>query len=325
MNTKPPLIVLTGPTASGKTALSVELAGQLNAEIISADSIQVYRHMDIGSAKVTPDEMKGIKHYLIDELNPDEEFNIYRFKELATKYINRIYSKGKIPMIVGGTGFYIQSIVYDVDFSKTDDSHEYRHELEQLAEKHGAIYLHKMLMDVDKVTADKVHYNNVKRVIRALEYYHDTGMPISEHNAAQQERISPYNFIYFVLTDERSRLYERIDKRVDEMFKSGLVDEVKWLLNNGCTPDMISMQGIGYKEVVSYLNGEMGLDETIELIKKNTRHFAKRQLTWFRREKEVEWIDLSEYGYDKNIMLTKMTECCKMKGITDYEFTGNVQ
>lgn len=325
MNTKPPLIVLTGPTASGKTALSVELAGQLNAEIISADSIQVYRHMDIGSAKVTPDEMKGIKHYLIDELNPDEEFNIYRFKELATKYINRIYSKGKIPMIVGGTGFYIQSIVYDVDFSKTDDSHEYRHELEQLAEKHGAIYLHKMLMDVDKVTADKVHYNNVKRVIRALEYYHDTGMPISEHNAAQQERISPYNFIYFVLTDERSRLYERIDKRVDEMFKSGLVDEVKWLLYNGCTPDMISMQGIGYKEVVSYLNGEMGLDETIELIKKNTRHFAKRQLTWFRREKEVEWIDLSEHGYDKNIMLTKMTECCKMKGITDYEFTGNVQ
>lgn len=325
MNTKPPLIVLTGPTASGKTALSVELAGQLNAEIISADSIQVYRHMDIGSAKVTPDEMKGIKHYLIDELNPDEEFNIYRFKELATKYINRIYSKGKIPMIVGGTGFYIQSIVYDVDFSKTDDSHEYRHELEQLAEKHGAIYLHKMLMDVDKVTADKVHYNNVKRVIRALEYYHDTGMPISEHNAAQQERISPYNFIYFVLTDERSRLYERIDTRVDEMFKSGLVDEVKWLLNNGCTPDMISMQGIGYKEVVSYLNGEMGLDETIELIKKNTRHFAKRQLTWFRREKEVEWIDLSEYGYDKNIMLTKMAECCKMKGITDYEFTGNVQ
>lgn len=325
MNTKPPLIVLTGPTASGKTALSVELAGQLNAEIISADSIQVYRHMDIGSAKVTPDEMKGIKHYLIDELNPDEEFNIYRFKELATKYINRIYSKGKIPMIVGGTGFYIQSIVYDVDFSKTDDSHEYRHELEQLAEKHGAIYLHKMLMDVDKVTADKVHYNNVKRVIRALEYYHDTGMPISEHNAAQQERISPYNFIYFVLTDERSRLYERIDTRVDEMFKSGLVDEVKWLLNNGCTPDMISMQGIGYKEVVSYLNGEMGLDETIELIKKNTRHFAKRQLTWFRREKEVEWIDLSEHGYDKNIMLTKMTECCKMKGITDYEFTGNVQ
>lgn len=325
MNTKPPLIVLTGPTASGKTALSVELAGQLNAEIISADSIQVYRHMDIGSAKVTPDEMKGIKHYLIDELNPDEEFNIYRFKELATKYINRIYGKGKIPMIVGGTGFYIQSIVYDVDFSKTDDSHEYRHELEQLAEKHGAIYLHKMLMDVDKVTADKVHYNNVKRVIRALEYYHDTGMPISEHNAAQQERISPYNFIYFVLTDERSRLYERIDTRVDEMFKSGLVDEVKWLLNNGCTPDMISMQGIGYKEVVSYLNGEMGLDETIELIKKNTRHFAKRQLTWFRREKEVEWIDLSEYGYDKNIMLTKMAECCKMKGITDYEFTGNVQ
>lgn len=325
MNTKPPLIVLTGPTASGKTALSVELAGQLNAEIISADSIQIYRHMDIGSAKVTPDEMKGIKHYLIDELNPDEEFNIYRFKELATKYINRIYSKGKIPMIVGGTGFYIQSIVYDVDFSKTDDSHEYRHELEQLAEKHGAIYLHKMLMDVDKVTADKVHYNNVKRVIRALEYYHDTGMPISEHNAAQQERISPYNFIYFVLTDERSRLYERIDTRVDEMFKSGLVDEVKWLLNNGCTPDMISMQGIGYKEVVSYLNGEMGLDETIELIKKNTRHFAKRQLTWFRREKEVEWIDLSEYGYDKNIMLTKMAECCKMKGITDYEFTGNVQ
>lgn len=325
LNTKPPLIVLTGPTASGKTALSVELAGQLNAEIISADSIQVYRHMDIGSAKVTPDEMKGIKHYLIDELNPDEEFNIYRFKELATKYINRIYSKGKIPMIVGGTGFYIQAVVYDVDFSETDDSHEYRHELEQLAEKNGAIYLHKMLMDVDKVTADKVHYNNVKRVIRALEYYHDTGMPISEHNTAQQERVSPYNFIYFVLTDERSRLYERIDTRVDEMFKSGLVDEVKWLLNNGCTSDMISMQGIGYKEVVSYLNGEMGLDETIELIKKNTRHFAKRQLTWFRREKEVKWIDLSEYGYDKNIMSTKIIECCKMKGITDYEFTGNVQ
>lgn len=324
MNKKPPLIILTGPTASGKTALSVELAKMMNAEIISADSIQVYKHLDIGSAKVSTKEMNGIRHYLIDELEPDEEFNIFKFKEMTIQYINEIYKKGKIPMIVGGTGFYIQSVVYDIDFSKTDDAHTYRHELEQLAVIHGPKYLHDMLNEVDSVTANKVHYNNVKRVIRALEYFHDTKTPISMHNDEQKNRISPYNFIYFVLTDDRDKLYDRINKRVDKMFDDGLIDEVKWLLDNGYTSDMLSMQGIGYKEVVSYLNGEISIEDTKELIKKNTRHFAKRQLTWFRREKEVEWIDLSHYGYDKNIMSTIMKEKCDKKGLNDNEFTGNV-
>ena len=279
------LIVLTGPTAVGKTELSINLAKAVNGEIISADSIQVYKGMDIGSAKITPDEMQGINHYLIDILEPAEEFNIHLFKTLTLKAMDEIYAKDKIPIIVGGTGFYIQSVIYDIDFCDTEADNSYRESLETISKNKGNLYLHEMLRKVDNKSADAIHPNNVKRVIRALEYYNQTGQPISEHNTVQKNNSSPYNFAYFVLNDKRELLYERINKRVDTMFENGLIQEVKELLNSGCNKDMVSMQGIGYKEVVEYLEGKLSLDETKELIKKNTRHFAKRQLTWFRREK----------------------------------------
>ncbi len=303
---KKPLIILTGPTAVGKTELSIGLAKAVNGEIISADSIQVYKHMDIGSAKIMPEEMQGIKHYLVDELEPDEEFNIYRFKEMSLKYMEDIYSRGKVPIIVGGTGFYIQGILYDIDFSENDADTSYREELREIADTKGANVLHEMLRSVDKESADKIHYNNVKRVIRALEYYKQTGNKISEHNEEQRNNVSPYAFKYFVLNDDRDLLYSRIDKRVDIMIEKGLVDEVKKLKDMGYTPDMTSMQGIGYKEIFSYLMGEISLDEAIDLIKKDTRHFAKRQLTWFRREKEVSFVDYREFNNDKSKMLEYM-------------------
>lgn len=315
MSDKKPLIILTGPTAVGKTELSILLAKEIGAEIISADSIQVYKYMDIGSAKITKEEMQGIKHYLVDELNPSEEFNVFKFKEMALKYMDEIYSKGKIPIIAGGTGFYIQSVLYDIDFSESDDDHVYRKELEAAAIEKGYEYLHDKLKEVDFVTAKKVHPNNVKRVIRALEYYNETGKPLSEHNEEQLKHNSPYNFKYFVLNDDRQLLYDRINKRVDNMFEKGLVKEVENLLDMGYERNLVSMQGIGYKEVVSYIAGEMNLEDTIELIKKNTRHFAKRQLTWFRREKEVTWIDYREYGDDKIVMSTKLAKICRNAGI----------
>lgn len=303
---KKPLIILTGPTAVGKTELSIGLAKAVNGEIISADSIQVYKHMDIGSAKIMPEEMQGIKHYLVDELEPDEEFNIVRFKEMSLKYMEDIYSRGKIPIIVGGTGFYIQGILYDIDFTENDADTAYREELRELAMVNGPEFVHNMLRDIDPASAEKIHYNNLKRVIRALEYYKQTGNRISEHNEEQKENVSPYAFKYFVLNDDRDILYTRINKRVDIMIEQGLVNEVANLKNMGYSPELVSMQGIGYKEIYSYLLGEYSLEEAIELIKKDTRHFAKRQLTWFRREKEVTWVDYRDFNNDKNKMLDFM-------------------
>lgn len=311
------LIVLTGPTAVGKTELSINLAKAVNGEIISADSIQVYKGMDIGSAKITPDEMQGINHYLIDILEPAEEFNIHLFKTLTLKAMDEIYAKNKIPIIVGGTGFYIQSVIYDIDFCDTEADNSYRESLETIAKNKGNLYLHEMLRKVDNKSADAIHPNNVKRVIRALEYYNQTGQPISEHNTVQKNNSSPYNFAYFVLNDKRELLYERINKRVDTMFENGLIQEVKELLNSGCNKDMVSMQGIGYKEVVEYLEGKLSLDETKELIKKNTRHFAKRQLTWFRREKEVNMININEFNYDKQLILENILNILKEKDIVE--------
>lgn len=285
------LVILTGPTAVGKTALSIELAKKLNGEIISADSIQVYKYLDIGSAKIMPEEMEGIPHHLIDFLEPTTGFNVADFKELAKKTILDIQSRGKIPIIVGGTGFYIQAVLRDIDFSKEDEN-DYRNELEELYKERGADYLHNMLMEVDSESANNIHKNNVKRVIRALEYYHVNKSKISDHNEEQQQKQSPYNFAYFVLNCDREKLYNNINKRVDIMLEQGLVDEVSMLVNKyGLTKDMLSMQGIGYKEMLQYLDGEMSLEEAIDLLKQNTRHFAKRQLTWFRREKEVIFID----------------------------------
>lgn len=303
---KKPLIILTGPTAVGKTELSIELARAVDGEIISADSMQVYKHMDIGSAKITERDMQGIKHYLIDELEPWEEFNVVRFKQYADKYIKEIYKKGKIPILTGGTGFYIQAVLYDIDFTETKEDTSYREELESLAAEYGPKYLHDLLKEVDQESAKQIHYNNIKRVIRALEFNKQTGLKISDHNREEREKESPYDFKYFVLNDDRKLLYERIDKRIDIMLEKGLVDEVKKLKAMGCTKDMVSMQGLGYKEILSYLDGDISLDEAVYILKRDTRHFAKRQLTWFRRERSVIWVNKNEFGSDKGLILDFM-------------------
>lgn len=272
---KKPLIVLTGPTAVGKTKLSIALAKAVNGEIISADSMQVYRYMDVGSAKITPDEMDGVPHHLVDVLDPTEDFNIVLFQQLAKKSMEEIYSKGKIPILVGGTGFYIQAITRDIDFTQSEQDDSYRQELEALAAEKGSSFLHDMLASVDPKSAEDIHENNVKRVIRALEFYKQNGTRISEHNEEQKEHVSPYNLAYFVLNAPRPLLYERIDARVDEMLKNGLVEEVKTLQRMGCHRGMVSMQGLGYKEILAWLEGEYPYDEAVRILKRDTRHFAK--------------------------------------------------
>lgn len=305
---KQPLIILTGPTASGKTALSVALAKRIGGEIISADSMQVYRHMDVGSAKVTREEMEGVPHHLIDVLEPAESFNVVIFQELAKGAMNKIYENGHIPIVAGGTGFYIQALLYDIDFTENDGDMEYRHELEALAAMEGPQVLHEMLKKVDPASAEAIHANNVKRVIRALEFYKKTGTPISGHNEAERRKESPYNFAYYVLNMERSRLYSRIDARVDQMMERGLVEEVERLKAMGCTRDMVSMQGLGYKEILDCLNEEISLDEAVYTIKRDTRHFAKRQLTWFKRERDVTWVDQGDFDFSKEQILEWMIQ-----------------
>ena len=288
--TKKPLIVLTGPTAVGKTKLSIALAKAVDGEIISADSMQVYKYMDIGSAKIMPEEMQGVPHHLVDVLLPEEEFHVARFQEMAKEAMKGIYDRGKVPILVGGTGFYIQAVVKDIDF----------------AEAHGAEALHERLKEVDPAAAGEIHANNVKRTIRALEFFHQTGTRISEHNQEQKEKETPYRTSYFVLNDIRSKLYERIDLRVDQMLENGLLDEVKMLKERGCTKDMVSMQGLGYKEILDYLDGNCSLEDAVYILKRDTRHFAKRQLTWFRREKEVIWVNKNEFDYDDDKILKYM-------------------
>lgn len=313
--TKKPMIILSGPTAVGKTALSIELAKRVNGAIISADSMQVYKHMDIGSAKIMPDEMGGIKHYLIDALEPSEEFNIVIFQKMAKEALDEIYANGQIPIIAGGTGFYIQALLYDIDFENQDTNEAYRAELEEIAKTQGNEVLHNRLKEVDPVSAEKIHANNVKRVIRALEFYELTGKPISEHNEVEQQKESPYNFAYFVLTDDRENLYKRIDLRVDIMLENGLLDEVKKLKEMGYHREMVSMQGLGYKEILDYLDGKLSLEEAIYILKRETRHFAKRQLTWFRREKDVIWMDKSKYEYNEDAVLQEMCNILYTKEI----------
>ncbi|MCD8338539.1 MAG: tRNA (adenosine(37)-N6)-dimethylallyltransferase MiaA [Lachnospiraceae bacterium] len=312
---KQPLIILTGPTAVGKTHLSVELAKRINGEIVSADSMQVYRGMDIGSAKVTPEEMQGIRHHLIDELDPWEEFHVVKFQELAQKYIGEVQERGRIPILTGGTGFYIQAVLYGIDFTEHGSDMAYREKLEALAAEQNPQVLHDMLRAVDPESADAIHANNVKRVIRALEFYHATGEKISEHNAEERQKESPYNFVYFVLNDDRARLYERIDRRVDQMIEDGLLEEVKRLQAAGCTHEMVSMQGLGYKELLDYLAGVYSLEEAVRVLKRDTRHFAKRQLTWFRRERDVTWVNKNEFAYEEERMLEYMLNCLAQKGI----------
>ena len=313
---KKPLIILTGPTAVGKTRLSLLLAKSINGEIISADSMQVYHYMDIGSAKIKKEDMQGIPHHLIDVLSPLEDFNVVTFQRMCKECMEDIYNRGKIPILTGGTGFYIQSVLYDIDFTENKEDACFRLELENLAKTKGASYLHEMLRKVDPVSAEEIHANNVKRVIRALEYHEQTGETISLHNETQRRKESAYRSCYFVLNDERDKLYERINQRVDEMLAEGLVEEVEKLAGMGCTRDMVSMQGLGYKEILSYLAGDITLEEATERIKRDTRHFAKRQITWFKREKDVIWVNKPDFSYDDTAILTFMHEKLSENGIT---------
>lgn len=312
---KKPLIILTGPTAVGKTKLSIALAKAVNGEIISADSMQVYQYMDIGSAKIKKEEMQGVPHYLIDVLKPEEEFHVVRFQEMAKQAMEEIYAKGKIPILTGGTGFYIQAVVKDIDFSENTEKSEVRSRLEQLAKDKGSEYLHQKLLEVDPDSAQKIHANNVKRVIRALEYYELTGEKISLHNEREAAKESPYCYAYFVLNDLREKLYQRIDARVDEMLKEGLIQEVEKLSRMGYTRNMVSMQGLGYKEILAYLEGECSLEEAVYILKRDTRHFAKRQITWFKREPDVIWVNKPEFGYEDEKILNYMLENCEKRGI----------
>ncbi len=311
---KEPLVILTGPTAVGKTKLSIALAKAIGGEIISADSMQVYRHMDIGSAKIRLEEMEGIPHYLVDVLEPWEEFHVVRFQQMAKEAMKKIREHGHIPILVGGTGFYIQAIVKDIDFTENEAS-PYREELTRLAEEKGADFLYEKLQKVDPKSAQIIHAHNVKRIIRALEFYQMTGKKISEHNTEQREKSSPYQFAYFVLQDERTKLYKRIEARIDEMLQDGLIEEVTALKEMGLKRGMVSMQGLGYKEILAYLDGECTLEEAVEILKRDTRHFAKRQITWFKREEEVIWLDKGKFAYQEEQILEAMLQILKEKEI----------
>ena len=304
---KKPLIVIAGPTACGKTDISIDLAEKIGGEIISGDSMQVYKYMDIGTAKATKEEMRGIPHYLVDELYPDEEYNVMLFQQKAKQYMEGIYSIGHIPIIVGGTGFYINALVYDNDFSEEEES-EIRKELYAVAENEGAEKLHAMLAEVDPEYAAKIHHNNVKRVARALEYYRLTGEKMSEHNKNAKEKETPYNLAFFVMNMDREKLYERINLRVDIMMNNGLEQEVRKLIEMGYSPELVSMQGLGYKEFIPYFNGEISLEQVVDDIKKYTRRFAKRQLTWFRGQTNGTWLDMGTLSKDKalEIMLDEL-------------------
>lgn len=309
-NYKKPLIILAGPTAVGKTDLSIALAKKTGGEIISADSMQVYRHMDIGTAKITDSEMCGVRHHLIDVLEPYEEFNVTVFKKLAKKSIVDITGREKIPILTGGTGFYIQAVLNDISFTEHESDTGLRDKLMEYAKENGNEALHGRLVSIDRAAAEKIHPNNVKRVIRAMEYCMTTGELFSRHNETESAKISPYNFVYFVLTMDRDLLYSRIDRRIDIMLEKGLVEEVKGLLGAGCNRNMVSMQGLGYKEVIDYINGDATYDEMVYILKRDTRHFAKRQLTWFKREKDVIWLDKDKMDDDglMDYMLTKLRE-----------------
>lgn len=310
-----PLIVLTGPTAVGKTKLSIALAKAVNGEILSADSMQVYRHMDIGSAKITEEEMQGVPHHLIDILDPREDFNVVVFQQKCEECMTGIYERGHIPILTGGTGFYIQAVLRKIDFTDNEENTPYREHLEKLAAEKGSHVLHEMLMQVDPASAQAIHENNIKRTIRALEYYELTGERISDHNEQERRKESPYNFCYFVLNDDRERLYARIEERVDQMMQKGLLNEVKRLKDMDLKRGMVSMQGLGYKELLDYLDGACTLEDAVARIKLDTRHFAKRQLTWFRREQDVIWLDKDRFAYDDEKILAYMLQMLTERGI----------
>ena len=292
------LVVIAGPTASGKSDIAVELARKIGGEVISADSMQVYRYMDIGSAKITLEEMMGVPHYMIDVADPTEEFDVARYAAEAKAHVKDIQSRGKIPILCGGTGFYIQAVTRDIDFTESGADTDYRRELTEFIEKNGKTALFRELEKIDPESAKNIHPNNVKRVIRALEYYRQTGEKISQHNLRESERPSPYDLRYYVINCERQFLYNRIDRRVDFMMDMGLVDEVMYLKAMGLKKDMVSMQGLGYKEMLDYLDNRYDLEEAVRILKRDSRHYAKRQITWFKREKDAVWINREDYGND---------------------------
>lgn len=305
---KRPLVIIAGPTATGKTFTSVELAKRVVGSVISADSMQVYRGMDIGSAKVTREEMQGIPHYLIDVTDPSDAWNVVRFQKEAEAAAEDIYQNGRLPFLVGGTGFYIQALLYGIDFTEMDADTECRTSMEEEAKNGGAQALYRRLQEVDPEAAESIHPNNIKRIIRALEFAQKSGGKlISEHNRSEHLREPAYDAVFFVLTMDRRKLYERIDARVDRMMQAGLVPEVERLKEQGLTAQDVSMQGIGYRQILRALDGEYPMEEAVRLIKRDSRRFAKRQLTWFRRERGVTWIDLDSFP-EENLLLNHMED-----------------
>lgn len=308
------VIVLVGPTASGKTKLSIELAKELNGEIVSADSMQIYKLMDIGTAKPDKEEMSGIKHYLIDEVYPDEEFSVARFQKLALKYIDEILEKGKLPIVVGGTGLYINSLIYNINFSETVTDWTLREQLKKEAEEKGNEYIYNKLKDIDPKAAEKIHKNDIRRIIRAIEVFKHTKKPISYHQQMSRKVPPKHDFIVFGLRMDRNKLYERINKRVDKMLEKGLVDEVRNLVKLGYDKNTIAMQGLGYKEIIYFLRGLLSFEEAVNLLKRDTRRYAKRQITWFKRIDNIQWIDV-----DKGNPLPKL-----LKNIKSYIATSGI-
>ncbi len=293
------LAVIAGPTASGKSEISLALAKRLDGEIISADSMQVYKGMDIGSAKLMPEKRQGIVHHLIDILEPTEEFNVSVFCKKAHESVKEIQSRGHFPLVCGGTGFYTRAFLYGASFGQGETDPDLRSMLEAMAEEKGLSYMEDHLRQFDPVSADLYHCNK-KRIIRAIEYHRLTGLLLSDKNEEESRRAPLYDAAYFVLTMPRDILYRRIDDRVDRMMEEGLVEEVRRLIDSGVTRDMTSMQGLGYRQIYDHLMGSYDLDTAVDMIKQQTRHFAKRQLTWYRKEKNVTWVDLTEYQDDKN-------------------------
>jgi len=306
------VIVIAGPTATGKTALAVELAIKVGGEVVSADSMQIYRKMDIGTAKPTMEERRGIPHHMIDIVDPDEEFSVAQFKSAADSCIREIIGRGKVPIVAGGTGLYINSLVYNISFSDTTSDWDYREELSELALKQGPQVLHKMLEEIDPESARTIHPNNVKRVIRALEVYKTTGKPISAHKEVSREIPPPYDYKIFGLELSRDTLYSRIEERVDKMMEMGLYEEVEGLLKSGYSPDLVSLQGIGYKEIIAAIRGDYSLNTAIEEIKKGTRHLAKRQITWFKKTEGLKWIDAEKM--DLWAMIKILTDALNNQG-----------
>lgn len=294
-NSKPNIVILVGPTAVGKTDISIAIAKALNGEIISADSAQVYKYMDIGTAKISPEEAQDIKHHMIDEIYPDQNFSVAHFRDRADKYIREITAKGKLPIIAGGTGLYINSLLNNLDFTESVGDETFRQKMQEIADVNGNEYLYAMLKEVDPESCQRLHPNDVRRVIRALEVYEFTGKTISYYQEESKKIPPRYNYAFVGLTMDRQKLYERINQRVDIMLDKGLIEEVKKLLAMGYSRNLVSMQALGYKEIVQYLEGEISLEEAIFILKRDSRHYAKRQLTWFRRDERIEWFNVDEY------------------------------